>query len=464
MIYSNSLNNRFFHLNFLDEFKSTIYIIVIFFLLKISSSLYFYSDSNIDIFEISNLFSGYIVSLYNGEGFKSCIFDFHFTVYLANEIGCSYATRMPVIPYLYSFLTFFSTNFLPIAIMKNLLISLLFYFFMKIIYDSLSEKDKKYFSYYNISLIIIFLSPSIIKHASSITYEEGIIIELLILWSFIFMELIKSLKLKKNLYKQVLPVSLIFLSTIIYFTKSSMLFCLLISYFVCVLWLYKNFKYKTFLSLILSLLLIFSWGINNLKKSDNFNIGSSLNWLLGYYGLNSISNQIYPEIALDQIWQARKFTLKDGTIILNNLEQMPKFNNEWEKNKFYKKKIFDWVKSNPEEFLNITLKKIYNFFVNIKKTPYSIGPDVNMEYFKKPLQEIFISSWLLFGRLCSIYFVYLIYKNWKKEKILCLYSLLILASYTIPHIFGYNYERHVTPLLAIIIIINATLAKNLNNE
>ena len=107
MIYSNSLNNRFFHLNFLDEFKSTIYIIVIFFLLKISSSLYFYSDSNIDIFEISNLFSGYIVSLYNGEGFKSCIFDFHFTVYLANEIGCSYATRMPVIPYLYSFLTFF---------------------------------------------------------------------------------------------------------------------------------------------------------------------------------------------------------------------------------------------------------------------------------------------------------------------------------------------------------------------
>ena len=71
---------------------------------------------------------------------------------------------------------------------------------------------------------------------------------------------------------------------------------------------------------------------------------------------------------------------------------------------------------------------MYNFFINIKKTPYSIGPDVNMEYFKKPLQEIFISSWLLFGRLCSIYFIYLIYKNWKKGKILCLFSLLILAS------------------------------------
>tara|TARA_B100000787_G_scaffold165327_1_gene149083 strand:+ start:515 stop:1909 length:1395 start_codon:yes stop_codon:yes gene_type:complete len=464
MLYSNNLNNRFFRLHFLDKFESTIFIIIIFFLLKILSSLYFYSDSNINIFEISNLFSGYIVSLYNGEGFKSCIFDFHFTVYSGNEIGCSYATRMPLIPYLYSFLTFFSKNFLPIAIMKNLLISLLFYIFMKIFYNSLSEKEKKYFLYYNISLIIIFLSPSIIKHASSITYEEGIIIELLILWSLFFMQLVKSLKLQKNFNKQVLPISLLCLSTAIYFTKSSMLFCLIISYFVCVVWLFKNFQYKTFFSLILSLLLIFLWGINNLKKSDNFNIGSSVNWLLGYYGLNSISNQIYPEIALDQIWEAKKFTLKDGTIIVNNLEQVPKFNNEWEKNKFYKKKIYYWIKNNPKQFLNITLKKIYNFFINIKKTPYSIGPDVNMEYFKKPLQEIFVSSWLLFGRLCSIYFVYLIYKNWKKEKILCLFSLLILASYTAPHILGYNYERHVTPLFAIIIIINASLIKNLNNE
>ena len=41
------------------------------------------------------------------------------------------------------------------------------------------------------------------------------------------------------------------------------------------------------MNIIISFSLILSWGYRNYKVSNSFNIGSSINWVLGYYGLNN---------------------------------------------------------------------------------------------------------------------------------------------------------------------------------
>ena len=174
--------------------------------------------------------------------------------------------------------------------------------------------------------------------------------------------------------------------------------------------------------------------------------------MLTYYSFNNTSYKIYPEIALDQLFVAKEFILNDGTKIKNNEKNKLKFEDELSRNQYYKEKTILWTKENPIIFAEYIIKKIYNFLIYVKKTPFSIGPDVKKEYFKNPIQEIAILIWLLIGRFCTIILAYLIVKNWNKEKFLCFFIIIMNLSYASPYLLAFSYERHITPFLIMIII------------
>ena len=243
-----------------------------------------------------------------------------------------------------------------------------------------------------------------------------------------------------------------------------MLLCLILSIATSLFWLRYHKNYKIILTIIISFSLIFSWGYRNYKLSNNFNIGSSINWVLGYYGLNNTALEIYPEIALDQIFFAENFKLKNNKIIKNQNNINLKFENEWNKNNYYKKKSLEWIKDNPVNFVKLTTMKFYNFFIYLKKTPYSVGPIVNEEYKKNSFQQIVVFIWLLFGRLSTLLLLFLIYKKWQNEKVLCLSIVLMCGAYAAPYLIGFNYERHITPFITMTIISNIMLYNTEKNR
>ncbi len=460
-MYKNTL--KLIQNDFFNSFKFSFFIIFFFLFLKIVASYYYYFSYELDIFNLSNVFGGYIKSLYFDQEFKSCIEDNQFTIYKDETISCSYSTRMPVLPYLYFFFTFFSTKYFIIALFKNILLSSFFLFLFKIFYKKFILINQRTFYIINFLLLIIFISPSVIKHASNISYEEGIILELLILWSLFF--LVSSYFISKDLVKknEITPIIVILLSTLIYFTKASMLLCLILSIIISLFWLRKERNYKVIITIIISCSLVLSWGYRNLKTSNSYNIGSSINWVLGYYGLNDTALKIYPEIALDQIFFAEKFKLKNNEIITNNDNVDLIFENEWIRNEYYKHKSIKWINENPAKFIKLSIKKFYNFFIYLKKTPYSVGPNVNMEYEKYSLQQFAVFLWLLFGRLSTLLLLYLVYKNWKNEKFLCSFIILMCGAYAAPYLIGFNYERHITPFILMTIFSNFMLF-NINDS
>ena len=443
--------------DFFNSFEFSLIIIFFFFILKIISSYFYYFSYEPNILNLSNVFGGYIESLYLNQDFKSCILDNQFTIFNKDSISCSYSARMPVLPYLYFFFSYFSKKYFIIAIFKNVLLSLSFLIFFRIFYKRIIQINSNIFYIINFSLLFIFISPSVIKHASNISYEEGIILELIILWSLFF--ILSCYFISKNFTKknEIIPISVIILATLIYFTKASMLLCLMLSIIVSLFWLNKEKNYKIILTILISLSLIFSWGYRNLKVSNSFNIGSSINWVLGYYGLNNTALKIYPQIALDQIFFADLFKLKNNKIVKNKDNINLKFENEWTKNAYYKKKSLDWIKDNPVSFAKLTAKKFYNFFMYLKKTPFSVGPIVNDEYNNYSFQQCVVFLWLLFGRLSTVFLLFLIYKKWKSEKFLCSFIILMCGAYAAPYLIGFNYERHITPFIIMTIFSNIML-------
>ena len=109
--------------DFFCSFKFSFVIIILFLLLKLIASYIYYFSYELNIFNLSNIFGGYIESLSTINEFKSCNLDNHYTIYSGENISCAYAMRMPVIPYLYFIFTLFSKKYFVIAIFKNILLS-----------------------------------------------------------------------------------------------------------------------------------------------------------------------------------------------------------------------------------------------------------------------------------------------------------------------------------------------------
>jgi len=175
----------------------------------------------------------------------NCTSELNPRKYIATyDYGSDYSTRMPGLPIFYALLSYFSTEKIWIAVLKNIIISFITAYLMIYLYRL---KKRNYKVWLPIFLIIIF-SPPVIKHASAITYEEGILLELLVVYTFslfCFIELITNYN-KKDGYTAFIPLYIsLTLITIGYLIKSSLIILLVITIFITIYYNLLQYKDKT---------------------------------------------------------------------------------------------------------------------------------------------------------------------------------------------------------------------------
>lgn len=426
-----------------------------FLLLKSISSLYFIPD--VKIYELHFGFGEYIRNIVAGNGFVSCSYEV-----------CAHSTRMPFMPIFYSWIAKLNDSQIAIALIKNLILSLFSLSAIAFFYTVYENISKKNTLAWGVAYLLIIVSPPVIKHSSMIKYEEGLLIELLLVWSFGFIVILKLLSLKEYSLKTATIVSIVMITiTIVYLTKSSTILLYLITFILSVFYLTKSKSMIVFVSLSMSVLMLSLWGIHNYTNSGKISIMSSHDGENLFRGNSSMGRLIYPYILLDRLVDSPSFYLGNDTHINVNLphKSVNDFNNEWEWNDYYKSKSIRWIKSNPKEFLQYTASKVYNFFIAIKKSPHSSSNNIK-DKSQNHIKNLSFSIWLFLGRVffitTLIICLRLLFRGLLYDRLIAIYFLVTIICYSTPFIVGFNYERHITPFIVLVMISFPFLVDQLN--
>ncbi|MGB2706112.1 MAG: hypothetical protein WBC74_04595, partial [Candidatus Omnitrophota bacterium] len=257
--------------------------------------------------------------------------------------GMFTAYRMPFVPYFLSTIALLYNNLLFAYIVKNLIFFSLVFMCMRAVAKRLLDVNK----YVLLAIAIYVLSfPQLALHGFSIEYEEGYLTAF-ILVLFTYLLLAKDVKNKWVFLFPALINSLVFL------TKSSML---PLSVAVCFFYWWVTKSRRVFFTFVSMLLVAFlAWGAFNLRNSGNFTILCSFNGYNLYKGNNEFALSVYPERSLDVL------NPKIGAV------QKPKdiIENEWDFDRFYRKKAFEFIGNNPLEAMKLCLARFYAMFIKI---------------------------------------------------------------------------------------------------
>lgn len=161
---------------------------------------------------------------------------------------------------------------------------------------------------------------------------------------------------------------------------------------------------------------------------------------------------------------SRSFILRNGSQL--NVAQPAKgrqsFASESEWNTYYTKLSKEWHLRNPRQSLLFTQKKLNNFFLSIEKTPFSVDNYKSQSLSREKIESFLVSAWLVFGRIFQLILIILtiavIRRNSTKEKLFVFAIYGALTAYTVPYIAVFNYERHITPFLLMVIASTAFVA------
>jgi len=441
------------NIRILNNKKYLVALWVIFLILKLAATFYYFKE-NRSIDEIGFGFGGYINNLRNDFNYIDC-----------SENICLHSSRMPLIPLFYSALSKISTQQLIIGLLKNILMSLYFFaaFFFLIKCDE--KIYKKTISYWSTLITIWVLLPPIIKHATQLTYEEGLLIEWAPIWTFSFL-LSTKLLLTNNIKGkyQIGCISLCILqATLMLATKSSLILITIASFILGLMILIKT-KSKFLIAIItICSLCLIGWAYHNKVNSNHFTIMTSQDGSNLHRGHNSISYLLYPDISLDRIYETDLILNKNGEAIETvNFPPLKYFKSEWDWNDYYRKLALDWAFKNPKDEFNFTLKKITNFFISINRSP---SPSIDEgNNFIKNIENYSIIISIVIGRLLELLLILLIITRWIENKndnrAIIITIIIANLAYAIPYIIGFNYERHITVYFTIVGVSFIVLLSN----
>lgn len=396
------------------------------------------------IFQLDFGFGEYIQSLHASGQLAFC-----------RKAFCTYATRMPLIPWLYHLLGYLTLSSVLVAVIKSVALSLITAFAFKHLLGYQRALHSKAWVTWCWMLPLVVFSPAVIKHAAAITYEEGLLIELGLLWSYAFLLCARMLALKSEHAKPGPSVLMVLLSAVIYMTKSSMLPLLVVSLLLGLIVVIRRKHGVTLLAMVCAMSLPLGWGLRNEHVTGRFSIMTSWDGENMYRGASDLGYRLYPDVILDRMFDASEFHMRDGQVVTH--EQLPTigaFKDEWVWNDHYRNLAMDWVKQHPEDALRYTWQKVCNFFVRVEKTPYQYKSDGSEISQRFSVQNLLTTAWLLVGRMLELAMLVLSCLLLMRRKVGSVYLVLgvgvVNAAYASPYILGFNYERHITPYLVIV--------------
>jgi hypothetical protein len=419
---------------------------------KILASFYFFRADD-SIFNLSFGFGSYIESLYETGQFSSC----------ANNV-CDYATRMPLIPLVFSAIAHISKSTLIAAIIKNTALSgIVFFTFAYLLRMQITINKNSALVWCFVSLVLS-LSPPVVKHASSIYYEEGFLVELMFLWTF---SLLVTTQLLSGTNARGEERSAVILCTIFgltaFFIKSSMILVLVLSCALALSWAIKFRDLKVLIIIFLSVTAVVTWGIRNKLVTDRFDVMTSWDGPNAYRGWSENGFNLYPDVVLDRLFDSAVAYKANGeTVTIKSIPTHEQFSSEWASNDYYRALAKNWLIDHPWDGVKFSLIKAYMFFVDIRKTPYTYTNDARAPSDQSWFEGIVTSVWLLVGRAFELMMLALMVMLWRKKdsraRILVLSVVAANTAYAAPYLLGFNYERHVTVYLVLVAVCVAVMS------
>ena len=293
-----------------------------------------------------------------------------------------YLLKTPAIPFLITFLAFFSKNFFFIIIFKNIII---YTFYFHFVYRIIIDQNREILIF-----VLILIIPLIIPYNYSVSlnffYEDSLIA---ILLPLLFLALITNYR-----HKYLLISGLLF---ILYFVKTSM-FLIIVILPILIIFFEKE-KIVKFLPIIFSLLAILIWGFYGLVKTGRFPIfstSSSANSHVLASAMNENFHKYYPDKSTDLI--------PISSEIPNNIS------NEWDFFDFYEKKNKEYLDQNLSRYLKDIIIKLKFIFFGINRD--GALPDKNGN-FDNSIRFSLILSKILFN-LSILFSLLILFKNIKK--------------------------------------------------
>ena len=429
-ILKNFINKKIIELNI-----TVIFCLYLTFILFISLMSVFYayliniehqiadSNNNIIIERLQFSYAGLVNNLVNNWEYSSVLYGVK-----------HYLSRLPILPVILSLAIKINSNIYFIYIFKNFIFFSI-YFLSSFLYCKHNQKKLKFFL---IVVMFSFIIPYNFHVGMSILFADSIIY--LILPSL-------YLILNSNISYKYYLIS--FYLIILYLTKTSMTYIVLIIPFIILL-IEKDTIRNKMIPLLSVIIVVIGWGSFGLIKTGKFpflqstlTINSSAFF---FVNCNSKFNEFYPYKSID--------------LLLPNNIDFSKYSNEWEVHDEYKNKIKS-SKCFDKNLIQQLSKKINFIFFNINKD--SVWPDKNGN-FNNPIIYSFVFNKLFFILAITIATSKIILNIFKYKKIerykLEIYFLSIVTLNLFPHLVAWATAKHLVPIQLISFIYLLILFKN----
>lgn len=385
------------------------------------------SQGRSSIFELGNDFGPLITNLTNSGTYQVC------NVLAERGWGdiCFHAHRLPFVPLLLSALAQISDSLLFAFIVKNAIMYLANIATIHIIVKKVAAIKLAHL----MPLLVLFLVPYNLFTATSLEFEEGYIIHLMPL-AFIVIVL-----MERPRHVAVAGGCVALLA----FTKSSLFYaCVVLA--ACAAW----FAFVRFRSLPLSLVVpaftvaaFLGWGAFSYAETGHWafaNTMSSFNGWNLYKSLHPGLFEYYPALSPDYL-DIHGLTRADG-----------RFVDEWSLNRHYADLAKQRLLDEPGAVTSGIARKAYVALVSVME----VGQPTRQDY-RLSLSTL-INRIVGYGLLAWIALACVRNRHfWRRYGPEIGAFLAVSASYMAPFIIGFNYNRHMLPLAALVYLWSFSL-------
>jgi hypothetical protein len=408
--------------------------------LKCALILHTLGPSGIGIFETGFGFGGYVRELFTDGSFRSCVAA---PFARCDPSQCVYATRMPLLPLLYTALAkVVGTKSVSVAIAKCALTAALLTGFL------LSLARDVRFSVLAVVLVYaLYLGPQVLKHGAALEYEEGLLVDLEACLAIAAAYLIKPDLSAEPARRTRMALAAVLLGVVLYFAKTTALLTLLVVMALVLSDRRLRWRFKTLATLCVAIPCV-AWAAHNYSSSGALHLSSSWNGENLYRGSSSEGLALYPQVLLDRLFDSTHATLADGRVIqLHNLEGQRCFADEWAWSSYYSGEARSWLQQHPVDALRFAGHKVWVALFELRHTPYRTdaeGPDT--EY--SPAIDAVMWGWMGFARLVFLGLLVCIARDlWHGDVRQSLWTVALVGAGWAPYLVVFAYQRHVVPLL-----------------
>lgn len=388
---------------------------------------------NQTVFDLPFGFGPYVREMLTHGGYGDC-----------RWAHCDHASRMPLMVWVIATAGWFSHSVRLAALLKDSLIALTTLLALSWLWLRVRGSRAVFLSWLFIGSVLVLSLPAA-KHAGLIGYEESLSLPMLfLLGAGLPLAFLGSLTRADT---GRLLIAAVVVAVLLYLLKSSLLLVYGVTVVAALAWAVLNRAKLVAAVAVLSLLAPISWGMHNLATTGRLSIMTSYDGENLFRAWNSDTLAIYPAVEIDRVFDSPRLTTQDGHLFYPSPKKRRRdFPNEWAWNDAGQVAAMSWLRSHPTDTVKLLRAKVGNLLFSIGKTPRQYGPRPEPRRQTELLEAASVTIWLVLGRLAALLLaIALVHKVMRKADVGAVVVVAaMVAAYSAPLIIGFNFERHIT--------------------